>query len=79
MAITTNHFPYSDDTVMHIATAKGLLQSQINDNLAKICQNVAKEYKACWSKMPGRGAGITCRRAVDKLLEDGSNWTVMKF
>ena len=29
--------------------------------------------------MPGRAAGMTCKRSVDKLYEDGSNWQVIGF
>jgi ADP-ribosylglycohydrolase len=35
-------FPYSDDTVMHIATARGLLASKTDSTLDEICTNVAK-------------------------------------
>lgn len=34
-------FPYSDDTVMHIATAEGLISSSPEDTLHQICTNIA--------------------------------------
>lgn len=36
---------YSDDTVMHIATAYGLLDGSKNTPLHKICIAIAKRYK----------------------------------
>jgi hypothetical protein len=45
---------------MHFATARGLLQTNGEDNLDKICQAVGKEYKACWKDMPERAPGVTC-------------------
>ena len=38
----TMDWRYSDDTVMHIATADGLLHQSKNADLAKICQSIAK-------------------------------------
>ena len=79
LELNKRNFPYSDDTVMHFATAKGLLECKPSDSLGTICQNVAKHYKACWKQMPGRAAGMTCKRAVDALYYDGSNWDSWKF
>jgi len=36
---------YSDDTVMHIATAKALTQSKIRDDIPIICQKIGLAYK----------------------------------
>lgn len=77
--MTKRDFPYSDDTVMHFATAKALLEVQPTDSLQIICQNVAKHYKTCWKQMGGRAAGVTCGRAVGALYYDGSNWDSWKF
>ncbi len=33
---------YSDDTVMHIATAKGLIASKITDSVNQISHKIAK-------------------------------------
>lgn len=60
LVLSKRFFPYSDDTVMHFATARGLLQTNGEDNLDKICQAVGKEYKACWKDMPERAPGVTC-------------------
>ena len=64
---------------MHFATARGLLETKITDPTSVVCSNVAKHYKACWKFMPGRAAGITCKRSVDKLYYDGSNWDTIMF
>lgn len=67
-------FPYSDDTVMHIATARGLLDSQPEQTLDTICSKVAKRYKECMKYMNGRAPGATCIRATNSLCQDGTNW-----
>lgn len=64
---------------MHLATARGLSASLPEDELVTVCQKVAKEYKACWQFMEGRGPGSTCKRTVTQLLEDGSNWDNLKY
>lgn len=45
--IAPYEFRYSDDTVMHIATARGLLESNPDDSLDGICTKIAKYYKSC--------------------------------
>lgn len=79
LQVEKEEFPYSDDTVMHVATAKGLLNSKRNDDNNAICTSVAKEYKMCMNYMAGRAPGGTCMRSASKLKEDGSNWNTIKF
>ena len=50
---------YSDDTVMHIATAEALLKTNITDSNEEIIRIIAIQYKASWKKMKGRGPGKT--------------------
>jgi hypothetical protein len=47
LIVDKDAFPYSDDTVMHIATAKGLLEAFPDSSLDLICTNVARHYKQC--------------------------------
>ena len=42
LELNKRNFPYSDDTVMHFATAKALLNGKNTDPLVSICQNMAK-------------------------------------
>ena len=79
LTLNKRNFPYSDDTVMHFATARGLLESTPTDPTHIISQNVARQYKDCWKDMKGRAAGKTCAQAVSQLYEDGSNWDSLKF
>lgn len=72
-------FRYSDDTVMHIATAQGLLDSHPHSSLDHICTNIAKYYKSCMKDMGGRAPGATCIRGANALKEDGSNWMELGF
>lgn len=55
---------YSDDTVMHLATAQGLAQSKLTDDLEVIAKRVAKEYKKCSKLMSGRAPGKTCMKTL---------------
>ena len=73
------NFPYSDDTVMHIATAKGLLKGNRTTKDDDICTNIAKRYKDCWDYMGGRAPGGTCRKSISILNKDGTNWRDIKY
>jgi ADP-ribosylarginine hydrolase len=55
---------YSDDTVMHIATAQGLVQSTVKDDFDTVSRRVAKEYKKCSKCMAGRAPGKTCMKTL---------------
>jgi ADP-ribosylarginine hydrolase len=55
---------YSDDTVMHIATAQGLVQSTVKDDFDTVSRRVAKEYKKCSKCMAGRAPGKTCMKSL---------------
>ena len=57
---------YSDDTVMHIATAKALLDAKSLD-IKDIGTALAKKYKQCWNFMAGRAPGKSTGKAV-KIL-----------
>ena len=51
---------YSDDTVMHMATARGLLFSKNRD--LKFWQHMAEQYKKTCKLMTGRAPGKTCMK-----------------
>ena len=55
---------YSDDTVMHIATAQGLAKSTNKDEVEVVSKRVAKEYKKCSKCMAGRAPGKTCMKTL---------------
>jgi ADP-ribosylarginine hydrolase len=89
MAITQNKGPlalkigldwkYSDDTVMHIATAKALSLSKTTDSIEAISLKIAKEYKACSKCMAGRAPGKTCMKALSIIDESAVNWNKIPF
>ena len=56
----------SDDTVMHIATAEGLL-SRWEEDKEKLYSNIAMKYKECMHDMAGRAPGLTCSDSAHKL------------
>lgn len=70
---------YSDDTVMHIATAKALTLSKTTDSVNSIALKIGKEYKACSKCMGGRAPGKTCMKALSIIEEDASNWNKIPF
>jgi hypothetical protein len=55
---------YSDDTVMHIATAKALSFSKPSDSIPSIALKIGREYKLCSKCMAGRAPGKTCMKAL---------------
>jgi ADP-ribosylarginine hydrolase len=69
----------SDDTVMHIATAEGLIEATDQESLAVTCKRVAARYVACWPEMDGRAPGGTCASAVRQLHDDGDGWDRIAF
>lgn len=70
MALTLNlEWRYSDDTVMHLATAQGLAQSTLKDPVETVARRIAKEYKKCSKCMAGRAPGKTCMKTLSILDE----------
>lgn len=70
---------YSDDTVMHIATAIALSNIDKNTTIENIGTKIAMEYKKCWKHMAGRAPGKTTCKSVSILNENGSNWDKIPF
>ena len=70
---------YSDDTVMQLATAKGMINAGKNASIGQICQSIAKQYKKCWNYMAGRAPGKTTGKMIKVLDEDGSNWNKIPY
>jgi ADP-ribosylarginine hydrolase len=70
---------YSDDTVMHIATAQGLTQSTSKEDVNVVSKRVAKEYKKCSKCMAGRAPGKTCMKTLSIIDEDASNWNKIPY
>lgn len=68
---------YSDDTVMHIATALALTdrnckeKNRKDQSIPAICQKFAIEYKKCWSRMSGRAPGKTTGKSISHLDASG--------
>jgi ADP-ribosylarginine hydrolase len=64
---------------MHIATAQGLVQSTIKDDVAVVSKRVAKEYKKCSKCMAGRAPGKTCMKTLSIIDEEASNWNKIPY
>jgi len=61
----------SDDTVMHMATAKALL-SDYKDS-KELVDNIAKEYVKSMNNMKNRIPGITTENSLEKI-KNGTKW-----
>lgn len=78
----------SDDTLMLLASARAITRKDSNprsyssyDNLGR---NLADEYIECWKLMEGRAAGVTCGKAIAKLIrekkkENPKYWSSIPF
>lgn len=76
-SIDTVDWNLSDDSIMHIATAKGLIQGN-DGSIDEILTCIAKEYIDCWSDMKGRSPGMTCAMGVG-FLERGKKWNEIPY
>jgi ADP-ribosylarginine hydrolase len=65
----------SDDTIMHMATAKAL--SIPYKDFDELMSNMAKEYIECWSEMSGRAPGGTCGQGVRYL--QSKHWNEVPY
>ncbi|WAR18999.1 ADPRH-like protein [Mya arenaria] len=62
--VNTKNWMVSDDTVMHLATAEGLVTGKSGDNLFL---EIAALYKGCFKDMAGRAPGAMCGDSVRLL------------
>ncbi len=71
----------SDDTIMHIATAKGLIVSPPNgvDSFATRCQLIAAAYVECMEDMSGRAPGGQTCSSMGQIESDGKGWDRIKY
>lgn len=68
ITVSAEDWPVSDDTVMHIATAKALVQQTPDEPKEQLFMRLAKEYKECMKQMEGRAPGGICVNSC-KLLQ----------
>ena len=67
LAVNDKDWIYSDDTVMHIATALALVTLKKTSPTDDIAQKIAIEYVKCWDNMDGRAPGNGTRNSVMRL------------
>jgi len=60
ISVCKDNWPVSDDTVMHIATGKTLVQQTSGETKDQLFLRFAREYKECMKLMKGRAPGNTC-------------------
>ncbi|WAR18997.1 ADPRH-like protein [Mya arenaria] len=70
--VDTEEWIVSDDTVMHIATAEGIVQVQGRTGDA-LYRAIAAKYKECVEDMAGRAPGATCVGNALKLEPEMEN------
>ena len=75
--VTPQKWMVSDDTVMHIATAKALLSDWGTHE--DLYHALAKEYRECMKDMSGRAPGITCSSTIRTLRPGVPNGYVIPF
>ena len=75
--VTPKDWRVSDDTVMHIATAEGLLTSWSGSE--ELYSAIALKYKECMRDMAGRAPGLTCSRTVRLLRPQVKGGWVIPF
>lgn len=66
----------SDDTIMHMATAKGLISE---GKLEQKLDVIAKEYVLCYKQMNKRAAGMQTIEAIEAMGKGGINWKEIAF
>ena len=80
----------SDDTVMHLATMRALVQvysdleslkgKDQNEIIHKLMSVMANEYIICFRDMGGRAPGATCGSGVSMLRRNGiENWNTIPY
>jgi ADP-ribosylarginine hydrolase len=67
----------SDDTLMHMATAEGILDVKEYD-VDKLGESLAKAYIKSFKNMSGRYPGLWTTKSI-KLLQSGMKWNEMPF
>lgn len=77
--INSTDWKVSDDTVMHIATAKGLANDQDPNSRDIVLLKIAEEYKNCIKYMGGRAPGVTCLTHIGNLRLTGGKYEVPPF
>eukprot|EP00002_Diphylleia_rotans_P011572 TRINITY_DN2284_c0_g2_i3.p1 TRINITY_DN2284_c0_g2~~TRINITY_DN2284_c0_g2_i3.p1 ORF type:complete len:366 (+),score=81.91 TRINITY_DN2284_c0_g2_i3:46-1143(+) len=77
--VITRDWMVSDDTVMSLATADGLLDSADVFNITATSKSIAKYYKLCMNDMGGRAPGMTCISSLRRVSADGEGWDKVGF
>ncbi|XP_062313239.1 ADP-ribosylhydrolase ARH1-like isoform X1 [Osmerus eperlanus] len=63
--LDAKHFPVSDDTVMHLATAEALVEAGEGATLPQVYLTLVREYIKSMKDMHGRAPGLTCMSMMD--------------
>jgi len=71
IVVNPHKWMVSDDTVMHVATAKAILKVGKKKMSEEMWKALCDEYVACWSLMAGRGPGPTCAKAIGTMKSYG--------
>lgn len=80
LKISLPGWPVSDDTVMHIATAKALVLKSVTEKPTEdLYLTIAREYKECMSDMNGRSPGDTSSAFSSMLNPDIPKGYVIPF
>ncbi|KAH3743918.1 protein ADP-ribosylarginine hydrolase [Pelomyxa schiedti] len=69
----------SDDTVMEIGTAQGLIKGHEKGDVEQKLVCIASEYWDSFDDMDGRAPGNTCAMGVETMGAGGLNWRNVNF
>ncbi|KAL4240863.1 hypothetical protein ACF0H5_001648 [Mactra antiquata] len=83
LKVNVKNFMVSDDTVMHIATAKALIEWKAEDLSSelgeKLYLKMAEQYKESMRNMAGRAPGATCMNSCHMLKPSRSGGYIIDF
>ncbi|KAL0491614.1 [protein ADP-ribosylarginine] hydrolase [Acrasis kona] len=71
-------FIVSDDTVMHLATARALVDPT-STTFTNLMNNMAKEYVISMDDMNGRAPGPKCIQSCYRIEKDPSLWSTLPY
>jgi ADP-ribosylarginine hydrolase len=76
MKLSSHAWPVSDDTVLHLAIAEGLVEAgcSARDQLYGTCRLLAKHMKVGMGDMAGRAPGNGTINAMQTVASDGAGW-----
>ncbi|KAL2081166.1 hypothetical protein ACEWY4_023019 [Coilia grayii] len=74
--LDVKQFPLSDDTIMHLATAEALVETDKDAPLEQLYGALVQKYIRCMDDMSGRAPGLTCMSSTHYLKVHKEDWRI---